>query len=146
MKITYYKHTSEKGSSSYTLLNDKEEQIGSVEGFVNEDGEFISVVRINPELQKLGLGYDAFLTVFNELNDIEEIKKIIGSWHKDAEFADCEDGMSTNLKIFLNCLNDTDPEKCVFQTATGKWAKKLGFSKCNILSKSKESAKIEFYK
>lgn len=147
MKITYYNDNPESiGSKSYTILNEKEEQIGSVEGYINKYGELTSVVRINPEYQKQGLGFKSFSKVFDELNKEVEIKKIIGSWNQDEEFADCENGMSTNLKIFLNCIKENDPEKCAFKTATGKWVKKLGFNNCNVRSKSAHSATIEFYK
>tara|TARA_B100002049_G_scaffold140559_1_gene104242 strand:- start:2357 stop:2800 length:444 start_codon:yes stop_codon:yes gene_type:complete len=147
MKIKYFNHNPEsKGSKSYTILNEQDEQIGSVEGYINKYGELTSVIRINPEYQQQGLGFQSFLKVFNELNEEVEIKKIIGSWNKDEEFADCENGMSTNLKIFLDCINEDNPENCALKTATGKWAVKLGFNNCNILRKSTQSATIEFYK
>ena len=47
--------TEREYSKNYTILNEKEEFIGSVEGTVNPEGEFVSVIRINPEFQKKGL-------------------------------------------------------------------------------------------
>ncbi|WP_276168244.1 hypothetical protein [Zobellia alginiliquefaciens] len=147
MKITYFDDNPEtKDSKSYTILNENVEPIGSVEGNINKYGVLTSVVRINLEYQQKGLGFKSFSKVFDELNKEVEIKKIIGSWNKDEEFADCENGMSTNLKIFLDCISNEKPEYCAFKTATGKWAKKLGFNNCNIVRKSTESATIEFYK
>ena len=70
MKIKYFNHNPEsKGSKSYTILNEQDEQIGSVEGYINKYGELTSVIRINPEYQQQGLGFQSFLKVFNELNE-----------------------------------------------------------------------------
>jgi hypothetical protein len=147
MNLSYHLMNTEKeNSKNYTILNEKEEFVGSVEGFINEYGEFLPIVRINPEFQKKGIGFIAFHKVFKELGGEIAIKKIVGSWHKDEEFGDCEDGMSTNLRLFLNCLETDSPSNCAFKTATGKWANKLGFNKCNFLSKSSVSVYIEFYK
>lgn len=138
--------TGNENSRSYSIINEGNEFIGTVEGYVNVDGELITVVRINPDFQKQGLGYEAFHKVFNELDAQIKIKKIVGSWHKDEEFDDCEEGMSTNLKLFLECIKNEEPNKCAFRTPTGRWAIKLGFKNCKIISKSGESASIQFIK
>jgi hypothetical protein len=132
---------------SYSIIDDNEKVIGSIEGYCNEYGDLVAVVKIYPGHQKKGLGFEAFKKIFDELNSVVPIKRIIGSWHRGGEFGFFEDGMSTNMKIFLECLaHNENPEQCAFSTPTGKWAKQLGFTICKIVQKSLEDITVHFLK
>ena len=146
MEILYYPNNKTDKSINYTILNLKNEEIGSVEGYLNDVGSFFSVVKIKEEYQRLGLGFTAFEKVFNEINSKYEILKITGSWHKDDEFSYCDSGMSTNLKIFLECCLGKNERDCCFETPTGKWARKLNFNNLEIVRKSKNEVLVEFTK
>lgn len=120
--------------------------VGSVEGAGNSQGEFISVVMLDPKYHGKGIGFEAFNKMFNEINDNYPISKIIGSWHKNDEYKDFEDGMSTNLRMFFqNTGNQSDIDSAA-KTPTGKWAKKMGFEKCKIISKSNDDVIVHFTK
>ena len=131
-------------SKSYHITNEKDEDIGHIEGYLNKYGELITVVKIYSH-QKEGIGFRAFEKIYTELNEIVPIKTIKGCWSSGGEFETFENGMSTNLKVFLSCLeNETNVEKCAFSTPTGKWANKLGYSKIKINLISKEEVLIDF--
>lgn len=131
-------------SKSYFITNEKNENIGYIEGYLNKYGELITVVKIYSH-QKEGIGFRAFEKIYKELNEIVPIKTIKGCWSSGGEFETFENGMSTNLKIFLSCFErETNIEKCAFSTPTGKWAKKLGYSKIKINLISKEEVLIDF--
>lgn len=136
-----------ESSISYTIVDDNSVLVGSAEGYVNEQGELISVIKIENAYQGLGYGFQAFKKIFHEFNEKIKINKIVGSWHVDEEFSCFEKSMSTNLKIFLECLNKTsDTERCAFKTPTGKWAIKLGFNQCKILRVENDHVLVEFFK
>jgi hypothetical protein len=135
-------------SKAYLIENDQQEPIGSVEGSVNNYGELVTVVKLHTkEYQKKGIGFYSFKRVFDELNNVVEIKILKGSWCKDGEFQHYEDGMSTNLKIFFSkrALGLTI-EESAFETPTGKWAKKIGFEKCDLKKCTEEEVWIDFKK
>ena len=72
---------------------------------------------------------------------------IVGSWHKDEEFSYCQDGMSTNLRIFKeNISNGMSESQSAFNTPTGKWVQKLGFTKCTVISNTNTDVKVVFSK
>lgn len=135
-------------SKAYVIVNDQQETIGSVEGNVNNYGELVAVVKLyTEEYQKKGIGFYSFKRVFDELNNVVEIKTLKGCWCKDIEFQHFENGMSTNLKIFFSkrALGLTI-EESAFETPTGKWAKKLGFAKCELKKCTEEEVWIDFKK
>lgn len=144
MEIEYSLVTDDKLSKSYILLNG-ENPIGSVEGYLNEYGVLTTVIKVDPEYHNQGIGFNAFVRIFDELNKKLPITKIMGSWHGDDEFAYCENGMSTNLRLFLNCVrNGNDATECALATPTGIWASRLGFKKCKVVSYGPSEAKVEF--
>jgi hypothetical protein len=131
---------------SYHITNSNNDDIGTVEGSGNIYGEFISVVKIyHPDFKNKGLGFDAFKKVFDEINSQCPISVIKGSWHKGGEFKDFENGMSTNLKVFLECLKTQSPNESAFKTPTGKWVRQLGFSQCTIVSHTDDNVLVNFY-
>jgi len=145
MKLKYILNSSlNQLSKSYFITNEKNENIGYIEGYLNKYGELITVVKIFSN-QKEGIGYNAFEKMYKELNEILPIKVIKGCWSSGGEFETCENGMSTNLKMFLLCYeNGNSIEESAFNTPTGKWAKKLGYSKIKVNLISKEEVLIDF--
>ena len=135
-------------SKKYSLINEKKEEIGTIEGSVNIYGELVTVVKIyGLENQQKGIGFSSFKRIFNELNELVEINTIKSSWLKGEEFQFFEDCMSTNLRIFQTQRNLGKPiEECAFGTPTGKWAQKLGFHKCEIIRITTEEVCIDFKK
>jgi hypothetical protein len=132
---------------SYQITNEAKEDIGTAEGSGNKNGVFVSIVKIyNPKFQKAGLGFISFKKVFDEINANHPISIIKASWHKGGEFKDFEKGMSTNLLIFKNNLNIMSEKESVFSTPTGKWVRKIGFSKYGIVTNSDEEVVINFTK
>jgi hypothetical protein len=132
---------------SYHITNEQGEDIGTVEGYGDEFGELVSVVKIyHPNYQQKGVGYTAFKKVFDEINDAVQIQIIKGSWHAGGEFQDFEDGMSTNLKVFKDKLKNESPENSAFHTPTGKWAKTLGFLNTDVKLISEDEVIINFTK
>lgn len=129
----------------YHITNEQGEDIGTIEGYGNEFGELVSVVKIyHPNYQKKGLGYTAFKKVFDEINDVAPILIIKGCWYAGGEFQDFEDGMSTNLKVFKDKLKNESPENSAFHTPTGKWAKSLGFLNADVKLISEDEVIINF--
>lgn len=133
---------------NYFISNIEKEDIGSAEGYLNDHGELLSVIKIyNSDYQKRGYGFIAFKKIFDELNSEITITTIIGSWHSGEEFQDFEEGMSTNLKEFIRCQEmGKDFEECVFSTPTGKWALKLGFSNCKLSKLEFDEVVVKFTK
>ena len=94
-----------------------------------------------------GIGHKAFRKVYDELKKQNKISNIVGSWHKDEEFSYCQDGMSTNLRIFKeNISNGMSESQSAFNTPTGKWVQKLGFTKCTVISNTNTDVKVVFSK
>lgn len=135
-------------SVSYSIVDENDNEIGFVEGHANKYGELVSVVKIYaPEQQRHGLGFEAFKKVHDELNENVEIKMLVGSWHAGGEFQDFEGGMSTNLMIFFEALESGKTAvESAFTTPTGKWAKKLGYTKCEVPHISKDDMSVKFTK
>lgn len=134
-----------KASRSYQIF-DGGHYVGSVKGAGNSFGEFISIVMLDPKYHGKGIGFAAFNKMFNEINDNYPITKIIGSWHKSDEYKDFEDGMSTNLRFFFQNTGGQSDIDRASKTPTGKWAKKMGFDKCEIVSKSNDDVIVHFTK
>ena len=134
-------------SKSYYIKNEQDEDIGIVEGYGNEDGALLSKVKIyNPKYQGKGIGFEAFNKIFDEIDRIVPVKKIVGSWSSGDEFKNFEDGMSTNLKVFLESSKTENEKNSAYLTPTGKWAQRLGFKNCEILSNSKDEVMVVFSK
>lgn len=132
---------------SYQITNDEGDDIGTIEAAGSKYGDFVSIIKIyNLKFQNKGLGFDFFKKAFDEINANYPISLIKGSWHKGGEFQDFEDGMSTNLKIYIDNLLTKNPIESAFSTPTGKWAKKLGFNTCQIISSSTEEVIVNFTK
>lgn len=149
MNIKYIStHSNLDQSISYQLLNEIDEEIGTAEGFVSQYGELVTVIKVfSPDFKKKGIGFNAFKKIFDELNIIVPINTIKGSWHKGEEFRDFEDGMSTNMKVFLSCLKEeNNKNKCVFNTPTGKWAQKLGYVNYSNLLISTNEISVNYIK
>ncbi|MEI6554259.1 MAG: hypothetical protein WCL70_01580 [Paludibacter sp.] len=137
-----------KKRNSYSfLLFDKKKQVGSFEGKIGSNRELITAIHIDENYQGKGIGLKYFLKLYNYLNECKPIKSIVGSWHQDEEFGYCKGGMSTNLKLFLDCcLHERNNVKCAFSTPTGKWAKKLLYNKCKFLRITKQNVQVVFQK
>ena len=135
-------------SASYIVMDEKDNEIGSVEGYTNKKGELVSVVKVYATReQKKGLGFKAFKKVYDELNSSVKIKIIKGCWHSGGEFQGFEDGMSTNLKCFFEQYESgQSDEESAFSTPTGKWARKLGYTRCKVVSISKTETNVDFIK
>ena len=146
MNIRYVADSQEDEFSRAYLIMDDDEWIGSVEGYLNQEGVLVSVVKLFSSLYRgKGIGFEAFRKVVDELNVVCPVQKIVGSWHQDEEFQYFEDGKSTNLKLFQEGIrNGLDENESAFQTPTGKWARKLGFTKCKVVSKSNDSVTVYF--
>lgn len=55
--------------------------------------------------------------------------------------------MSTNLRIFKeNISNGMSESQSAFNTPTGKWVQKLGFTKCTVISNTNTDVKVVFSK
>lgn len=132
---------------SYHITNKDNDDIGTVEGSGNQNGVFVSVVKIyNIDFQKTGLGFKSFKKVFDEIDSIYPITVIKASWQRGGEFEDFEKGMSTNLLIFRNNLLEMNEKQSVFSTPTGKWVQKIGFSNYTIITNNDDNVIINFTK
>lgn len=146
MELKYTELTNNASSLAYSILNNKGVEMGRVEGYVAKEA-LITVLHINEEYQNKGIGFMAFKKVYDELGKKNTISQIIGSWHSDEEFSYCEDGMSTNLKIFLHNINKgLSDTQSALNTPTGKWAQRLGFNKCDILRNTSGSVEVAYSK
>jgi len=144
-KIKFEEIFSNENSVSFKILSD-DTCIGSIEGYIGNN-TLTSVIHIDKAYQKQGIGFIAFEKIYNTLNQNNNIQQIAGSWCKDEEFSYCDDGMSSNLKIFLENSNlGLSDTQSAFNTPTGKWAKKLGFNKCRIDRKTNDSVHVSFFK
>ena len=142
--INYFENTDLQ--KSYTIFDENENEIGSAEAFGTELGFLVTVIKIfNPKFQKMGLGFQAFKKVFDEISHHVPITVIVGSWHRGGEFQEFEDGMSSNMKVFRESQNERIEDRA-FSTPTGKWAKRLGFNNCRILSNGYDEVTVHFTK
>ena len=147
MEINYYQNTVfNKYSLSYNIMNNDGTEIGTAEGYCNVYGDLVTVIKIFSHQQK-GIGFRSFEKIYNELNSKVHIKRLKASWSSGYEFETFPDSMSTNLKIFQDCMaNESNADKCAFSTPTGKWALKIGFNKITYISISKEEVIVDFEK
>jgi len=133
---------------SYSMINDENIEIGTAEGLTNQYGELHCVIKVyNPDQHRKGIGFTAFNKIYNSLNKNKNIEKIFGNWHAGGEFEYAENGLSTNLKCFQEALETgKTKEESAFETPTGKWAKKLGYTNCCIISFSQAEVSVKFTK
>lgn len=138
---------SSQGFRSYNVLSvNNNEFIGTAFAAGNNKFEFLSKIKISPSFRGQGLGFQIFKKLYDEINKDFKIETIRGEWHKNKDYEDCEDGMSTNLKIFQNYVKSKSSEDSAFETATGKWAKRLGYIHCKIVEESENEVKVHFTK
>jgi hypothetical protein len=131
----------------FKILNEAGDIVGEAEGAGNKYGEFVSVIKIyNPSYLGYGIGFDAFKTAFDLIDTNFPISTIKTSWNKDGEFKDYENGMSTNLLLFLRNQKTMDEIQSAKNTPTGKWCTKLGFTMCEIKSNTPECVETIFTK
>ena len=146
MNILFTEISSGKSNISYILSTDDKKEIGTAEGYIAKE-DLIFVIHINEKYQNKGIGHKVFRKVYDELKKQNKISNIVGSWHKDEEFSYCQDGMSTNLRIFKeNISNGMSESQSAFNTPTGKWVQKLGFTKCTVISNTNTDVKVVFSK
>lgn len=146
MDINYHEIDQTESSISYLILDSNNQQIGSAEGYVGHE-ELVTVIKIDSEYQKKGLGFQAFNKIYTELCLKTQISEIAGSWHKDEEFSYCENGMSTNLSLFhANLKAGLTKEESAFNTPTGRWAQRIGYTKCKIKRMTSDDVHVTFYK
>ncbi|WET69722.1 hypothetical protein [Sphingobacterium sp.] len=90
-----------------------------------------------------GLGYQVFNLIVEHFG-LENINTICGSWHSDAEFANFENEMSTNLLLYRRNLDHFPPQEAAFRTPTGKWASRLWFNHVRFRENNLNSVIVEF--
>lgn len=149
MKLIYTQTALSKNNDyvSYDITDEYDVQIGTAEGSGNQHGEFVSIIKIfNPQFYNMRLGLQFFKKVFNFININYPISLIKGSWHEGGEFKDFKNGMSSNLMIFKDNLKTMDPIESAIETPTGKWAKKMGFVKCDIITNTETEVIVHFTK
>ena len=119
---------------------------GSIEGKLCLDNIYISVVNIFPEFQRKVIGYEVFKTVFNEINDVEEIKIFRAVWCSDEQYNHCKNGMSTNLHEFKKHRETKTEKESVFLTPTGKWVSKLSFTNIQSIRVTDSEVTVDLIK
>jgi len=119
--------------------------IGSAEGYIGNNQQLITVIKVYDGFQKSGVGFELFYRVFEYFSQIQPILTIVGTWSNDSEFSYCEGGESTNLKVFKTLTSDHfTKEEAALNTPTGKWAKKLGYDKVKVLIIREDQVTVEF--
>ncbi len=130
---------------NYSIFENNNE-VGYVTGEVGIENVLIATVNIFPEFQGRGIGFDAFEKIYYEINQVEQIKIIRGVWCVSEEYNHCENGMSSNLNEFQKHRQTKSDEESAFSTPTGKWVKKIGFNRINIISISNQEVIVDFFK
>jgi hypothetical protein len=123
----------------------EDKSIGSYEGRRGGNNELLTVIRLNSDFRHKGLGFNVFNRVYQAINKVKAIETIIGSWFKDNEFIDEQDGKSSNLLLYQEALkNGIGSKEAALKTPTGKWASRLGFTNVKILREDSENVIVEF--
>lgn len=135
-------------ATSYQILDLNKKEIGYIQGFVSNRGQLICIIKIfKKEYRNKGIGFAGFKILFDELDKKKSINTIMGGWNAGGEFADYEEGMSTNLKVFNEKIRlGFIPKDAAIATPTGKWAQKLGFTNVEIRNQSKENVEVSFHR
>lgn len=146
MELVFKQHNTENDLSRvYHITNEMGIEVGIIEGYAQHNGTLNVIIKIHQDFQKMGFGFIAFKKIYDELNSVTPIDVICASWNKDDEFSYCQDGMSTNLKIFHDSREIGNTlEESAFLTPTGKWVKKLGFTICRIGLNSYDEVQVDF--
>jgi hypothetical protein len=120
--------------------------IGSYEGRRIRD-QLHTVIKLNDDFRHQGLGFKAFVRVYQAINEVMVIETIVGAWYKHDEFIDEQEGKSSNLLLYQEAVRDgIAPTEAALQTPTGKWASRLGFSNVEILRDDSENVEVHFTK
>jgi len=145
--IVNYEYTQDlRTRRGFNIFTEDNVFIGSAEGSGNVHGEFMSVIRVDPNFNGQGIGFNAFKHVLELIHASYPVTTIIGAWHKNDEYKDLPEGMSTNLLFFRNNLKTLSPADSALSTPTGKWASKLGFVNCTVVSQSVDEVIVHFTK
>ena len=147
MKLIYNQTFLSKNNDyiSYDITDESNVHIGTAEGSGNKYGDFVSIIKIfNPEFYNMGLGLQFFKKVFDFINIHHPISVIKASWHKGGEFKDFKNGMSSNLLIFKQNLQKFTPTPSAVSTPTGRWAAKIGFTNCEIITNTDDEVIVHF--
>jgi hypothetical protein len=120
---------------------------GTAQGSLGLENELVSSIKIHPIFKNKGCGFFAFKKIFDILSENNDIGSIVGGWYKDEEFSHLEGGKSTNLLVFeQNLDNGLSPEDAAANTPTGKWAKRLGFKKVEVVRANSSNVEVVFMK
>lgn len=124
----------------------KEDKIQISGDLVDATKELCFTIKILDDgLMGKGLGREAFTLIINYFG-LGKIDTICGSWNKDEEFSFFEDGMSTNLKVFISNLDKMNPEEAALSTPTGKWASSFGYTNANVIINTENEVRVNFTK
>ena len=145
MEVSFkYQEFTHNRYSATAFLNKK--PVGQIDGNINIDGKITCSIKVNQGFERQGIGYVLHEKIINELSKLREIKVFESTWLVDEEFQSYPNMMSTNLLVFLECLeNDFNLNDCAFYTPTGKILRRLGFKTCEVLYYSESETKVNFY-
>lgn len=122
------------------------EVIGTYEFYTKKDN-LLASINIYSDFRKKGIGFFIFHSCFKVLNNENNLQHFIASWSQDNEYLHLPNQQSTNLTVFLNSLEKGLTEDlALWSTPTGKWLKKIGFTKAQVLQISPESVDALFSK
>lgn len=113
---------------------------------VKDDKALTLAFEVPTDLQRQGVGKAAFLKGFQKYSSLYNIEYIVGKWSVDLDYSGLENCASTNLNIFNNKLQNMSAEEAAMETATGKWAKTVGYDKPKIIRMDQENVIVHFYK
>ena len=132
--------------SGEIFLTNSQEIVGTYEFYV-KDESFIAAINIFPEFQKKGIGFFVFKSCFDELNKCNSLKYFTASWSVGKEYYHLPNQQSINLTEFLNHVNKgTEESKALWKTPSGKWLKKIGFTKATVTQRDSENIRAIFTK
>jgi len=121
--------------------------MGQAEGYLGINHDLISVVKVFEGFEKRGYGEFFFKKIFDHFTSFTTVASIVGSWHRDEEFAYVEGGQSTNLTVFQNLIAEGfSNNEAALNTPTGKWASKLGYTNITFKQISAHEVSVRFSK
>lgn len=137
---------SETQLSGEIFLLNSHEQVGTYEFYV-KDESFVAAINIFPEFQNKGIGFYVFKSCFEELNKSNTLNYFIASWSFDKEYSHLPHQQSVNLTAFQNSINTgMDEDKALWETPSGKWLKRIGFTTASLTQRDNEGVKAVFTK
>lgn len=126
------------------LMTNSHEHIGTYEFYVKEES-FVAAINIFLEFQNKGVGFFVFKSCFEMLNKTNCLKYFIASWSFDKEYSHLPYQQSINLTAFQNSISSgMDENKALWETPTGKWLKKIGFTSATVTRRDNENVKAIF--